>query len=188
MKATAAEIQRRGLTQAEVFCVDAEQLTFEPASFDAVFCGFSIQYFPRLEETLSEFRRMLRPGSVLALPTWGQRDSRWSRLQELRRSYGVGERMGGIRLREPADVEAVMRKSGFEPVDVWIDEEEFTFGSEAEWWEDLWSSGPRTGLEQLDSDTRERFQKEGFELLQELRGPNGFAERRQAILARGVNP
>ncbi len=52
----------------------------------------------------------------------------------------------------------------------------------------MWSSGPRAGLEQLDSDTRERFQKEGFELLQELRGPNGFAERRQAILARGVNP
>ncbi len=113
VKTTAAEIQRRGLTQAEVFCVDAEQLTFEPASFDAVLCGFSIQYFSRLEETLSKFRRMLRPGGVLALSTWGQGDSRWSRLQKLRRSYGVGERMGGIRLRRPADVESVLRKSGF---------------------------------------------------------------------------
>jgi ubiquinone/menaquinone biosynthesis C-methylase UbiE len=113
--ATAAEIQRLGLTQAEVFCMDAEHLTFEPASFDAVFCGFSIQYFPELAQTLSEFRRMLRPGGVLALSTWGKGDPRWARLQKLRRGYGVGERMGGIRLRDPADVEAVMRKSGFEP-------------------------------------------------------------------------
>ncbi|MFQ5904320.1 MAG: class I SAM-dependent methyltransferase [Candidatus Binatia bacterium] len=188
VKATTAGIQRRGLTQAEIFCVDAEQLTFEPASFDAVLCGFSIQYFPRLEETFSKFRRMLRSGGVFALSTWGQGDSRWTRLQELRRSYGVGERMGGIRLRRPAEVESVLRKSGFEPVDVWADEAEFTFKSEAEWWEDLWSSGPRAGLEQLDSDTRARFQREAFERLQGLRGPNGFAERRQAILARGVNP
>lgn len=188
VKMTAAEIQRRGLTQAEIFCMDAQRLTFEPASFDAVFCGFSIQYFPNLEQTLSEFRRMLRPGGVLALSTWGQEDPRWARLRKLRRSYGVGESMGGVRLRQPADVESVMRKSGFEPVDVWTDDSEYTFGSETEWWEDLWSGGPRAGLEQLDSDTRARFQREAFECLQELRGPNGFAERRPAILARGVNP
>jgi len=190
VKATTAEIQRRGLTQAEIFCVDAEQLTFEPASFDAVLCGISIQYFPNLGETFSKFRWLLRSGGVFALSTWGQGDPRWTRVRELRRSYGVGEgRMGGVRLRRPADVESVLRKSGFDPVDAWTEEAEFTFSSEAEWWEDLWSSGgPRAGLEQLDSNTRERFQKEGFELLQELRGPNGFAERRQAILARGVNP
>lgn len=188
VKATAAEIRRRGLPQAEVFCVDAEHLTFEPGSFDAVFCGFSIQYFPELAQTLSEFRRMLRPGGMLALSTWGQGDPRWARLQKFRRGYGVGERMGGIRLRDPAGVESVMRKSGFEPVDVWLEEEEFTFRSEAEWWEDLWSSGPRAGLEQLDPDARERFRREAFELLQELRAPNGFPERRQAIFARGVNP
>jgi O-methyltransferase/aklanonic acid methyltransferase len=188
VKVTAAEVQHRGLTQAEIFCMDAERLTFEPAYFDAVFCGFSIQYFPELQQTLSEFRRMLRPGGVLALSTWGQIDRRWARLQKFRRSYGVGERMGGIRLREPTDVEAVMHKSGFEPVDVWIEEKEFTFGSEDEWWKDLWSSGPRAGLEQLDPDTRARFQREAFKLLQELRGPNGFPERRRAIFARGVNP
>ena len=188
VKTTVAEIQRRGLTQAEIFCMDAERLTFSPASFDAVLCGFSIQYFPQLGQILSEFRRMLRPGGVFALSTWGQGDPHWTRLQELRRSYGVGESLGGIRLRQPTDVESVLRKSGFEPVDAWTEEAEFTFGSEAEWWEDLWSSGPRAGLETLDSDARARFQREAFEHLQELRGPNGFAERRQAILARGVNP
>jgi ubiquinone/menaquinone biosynthesis C-methylase UbiE len=188
VQATAAEIRRRGLTQAEVFCLDAENLTFETGSFDAVFCGFSIQYFPELAQTLSEFRRLLRSRGVFALSTWGQGDPRWARLQKLRRGYGVGERMGGIRLRDPAEVEAVMRKSGFEPVEVWTEVKEFIFRSEAEWWEDLWSSGPRAGLEQLDSDTRTRFQREAFELLQKLRGPNGFPERRQAIFARGVNP
>jgi ubiquinone/menaquinone biosynthesis C-methylase UbiE len=190
VKATTAEIQRRGLTQAEIICMDAEQLPFAPASFDAVLCGFSIQYFPRLEETLTEFRGMLRPGGVFALSTWGQGDPRWSRLQELRRSYGVGEgqSLRGTRLRQPADLESVLRKSGFEPINAWIDEADFTFSSEVEWWEDLWSSGPRAGLERLDSDTRERFQREAFERLQELRSAKGFIERRQAILGWGINP
>ena len=188
VKATAVEVQRRGLSQAEILCMDAERLTFPGASFDAVLCGFSIQYFPRLERTLSEFRAMLRSGGLFAFSSWGQGDPRWRRLQELRRSYGVGESLGGTRLRQPADLELVLQKSGFEPVSAWIDEAEFTFSSEVEWWEDLWSSGPRAGLERLDSDTRERFQREAFELLQELRTPNGFAERRQAILGRGVNP
>ncbi len=96
--------------------------------------------------------------------------------------------MGGTRLRQTSDVESVMRKSGFEPVDVWTEEADFTFGSEADWWEDLWSSGQRAGLEQLDTETSARFQREGIKLLQELRGPNGFIERRQAIFGRGVNP
>jgi ubiquinone/menaquinone biosynthesis C-methylase UbiE len=189
VKATAAEIQRRGLTQAEILCMDAERLPFAPASFDAVLCGFSIQYFSPLAQRFSEFRRLLRRGGVFGLSTWGQIDARWSRLQELRRSYGVGEgSLGGTRLRQPADLESVLSKSGFEPVDAWIDEAEFTFSSEVEWWEDLWSSGPRAGLERLDSDTRERFQREAFERLQEIRSPNGFVERRQAILGQGVNP
>jgi ubiquinone/menaquinone biosynthesis C-methylase UbiE len=188
VKATIAEIQRRALTQAEMLCMDAERLTFARASFDAVLCGFSIQYFPRSVQTLSEFRGMLRLGGAFAFSTWGQGDPRWIRLQELRRSYGIGESLGGTRLRHPADLESVLRNSGFERVDAWIDEAEFTFSSEAEWWEDLWSSGPRAGLERLDSDTRERFQREAFECLQELRSPTGLIERRQAILGRGINP
>ena len=188
VKLTAAEIQRQGLTHAEMFCMDAEQLIFEPASFDAVFCGFSIQYFLNLEQTLSRIRRTLRPGGVLAVSAWGQADPRWARMQTLRRSYGVGESLGNARLRQSADLESVLHKSGFEPVTGWTDEKEFTFGSETEWWEDLWSSGPRAALEQFDPDTRARFQREALEHLQKLRGPNGFAEHRQAIFGQGINP
>jgi hypothetical protein len=65
---------------------------------------------------------------------------------------------------------------------------EVTYANEEEWWEDLWSSGPRAGLERLDSDTRERFKREAFERLQQLRVPNGFIERRQAIIGHGINP
>ncbi|MGH7830785.1 MAG: class I SAM-dependent methyltransferase [Candidatus Binatia bacterium] len=186
VKAAAAEIQRRGLTQAEVFCMDAERLTFAPGSFDAVLCAFSIQYFPRLVETLSQFRALLRPGGVFALSTWGQSDPRWKSLQELRRSYGIGESLGAVRIRQPAELESVLRQSGFEPVKSWTDEAEFTYASEDEWWEDLWSSGPRAGMERLDPDKRERFKREAFDRLQQLRGPTGFIERRQAILGRGV--
>lgn len=190
VKLTAAEIGRRGLSQAEMLCLDADRLPFEPASFDAVFCGFCIQYFSDVGQTLSAYRGMLRQSGVLAVSTWGEADPRWAGLHKLRRSYGIGEgqSMGGRRLRQPADVESIVRKSGFEPVEVWTEEAEFAFASENDWWDDLWSSGPRGALERLDAETRARFQKEAYERLQELRGADGFGERRQAIFARGVNP
>lgn len=188
VEATAAEIHWRGITQAEVHCMDADQLAFELASFDAVLCGFGIRFFANLDHGLSEFRRVLRPDGVVVVSDWGQRDPRWDRLQELRRTYGVEDGLAITRLRQPAEVEFALRKAGLEGVEVWTDEAEFMFGSEAEWWDDLWSSGLRAGMERLDPDTRARFQHEAFERLRELPLPQGFPERRQAIIGRGMNP
>jgi demethylmenaquinone methyltransferase/2-methoxy-6-polyprenyl-1,4-benzoquinol methylase len=45
---------------------DAMRLPFTDGSFDAVFVGYGLRNFPRLEESLAEIRRVLRPGGTLA--------------------------------------------------------------------------------------------------------------------------
>ncbi len=66
---TEMEIERRGLNQAEARQMDAENLTFPDSSFDFVLCGFSLQFFPHLQQALSEFRRVLKPSGHIAVTT-----------------------------------------------------------------------------------------------------------------------
>ena len=56
---TARDIELRGVKNAGVQLMDAEQLTFPDASFDVVFCAYALFFFPHIEQALSEFYRVL---------------------------------------------------------------------------------------------------------------------------------
>lgn len=93
-------------------CGDAEQLPFADASFDMIFSNLTVQWCSDLEQTFSEFRRVLKPGGVLFYTTLGP-----DTLKELRASWAdvddrvhvntfldmhdVGDAMLHSRLAEP---------------------------------------------------------------------------------------
>ena len=54
--------------------VDAMQLPFEDASFDAVVCQFGVMFFPDKSHAFAQARRVLRPGGVFAFNAWGPID------------------------------------------------------------------------------------------------------------------
>lgn len=54
----------------------AEELPFDSGSFDAVISSFALQLVPDRLAALTEMRRVLRPGGMLAFVTWLDRDSR----------------------------------------------------------------------------------------------------------------
>lgn len=51
--------------------VDAMQLPFDAASFDAVACQFGVMFFPDRPRAYAEARRVLRPGGLFAFNAWG---------------------------------------------------------------------------------------------------------------------
>lgn len=51
--------------------VDAMQLPFENAAFDAVACQFGVMFFPDKPRAFAEARRVLRPGGRFAFNAWG---------------------------------------------------------------------------------------------------------------------
>jgi SAM-dependent methyltransferase len=55
-----------GLKNAEARVMDAEDLTVEDASFDAVICRFGLFFLPNVSKALSEMRRALKPGGRIA--------------------------------------------------------------------------------------------------------------------------
>jgi len=93
-------------------CGDAEQLPFADNSFDMIFSNLTVQWCSNLEQTFSEFRRVLKPGGVLFYTTLGP-----DTLKELRASWAevddgvhvntfldmhdVGDAMLRARLAEP---------------------------------------------------------------------------------------
>jgi SAM-dependent methyltransferase len=53
---------------------DAEKLSFEDATFDAVVMNFGMLHFGRPEQVLQESHRILRPGGRVAFTVWDRPD------------------------------------------------------------------------------------------------------------------
>lgn len=53
----------------------AEELPFETASFDRIFCQFALMFFEDREQALREMLRALRPGGVLVACVWDALES-----------------------------------------------------------------------------------------------------------------
>jgi ubiquinone/menaquinone biosynthesis C-methylase UbiE len=63
---------REGLAQAGFRCGDATRTALPDGSFDAVICVFGVFFAPDMTEFAAEMWRLVRPGGVLAVTTWGQ--------------------------------------------------------------------------------------------------------------------
>jgi ubiquinone/menaquinone biosynthesis C-methylase UbiE len=182
---TSAEIARRGITNASARQMDAEHLDFRDSSFDTVLCGFSLQFFPHLDEALAGFQRVLRPGGTLAVTTWGDDDPAWTWFDDLRRTYGAALKLSTNSLDTPAKLTAALESAGFARVNFTSRVLEEVYADEEEWWNVEWSISGREGLERLAPDRLEALKAEAFELLQRQRTARGFRYRLEAFCATG---
>jgi len=67
------DAERRGVSNVAFERMDAEELTFEPNSFDAVLCALGLMYVPDAPKALGEMRRVLSPGGRAVAAVWGAR-------------------------------------------------------------------------------------------------------------------
>ena len=171
---TQAEIQRRGLKQAEARQMDAENLSFPDSSFDFVLCGFSLQFFPHLEQALSEFRRVLIPNGQVAVTTWGADDERWDWFEDLRTEYGAAISLGSQSLDKPAEIQGWFSKAGFANIQISTKEIDLAYGDEEEWWNVLWSISRRAGLEKIGTERLGQLKAEAFKKMQAQKETDGF--------------
>jgi ubiquinone/menaquinone biosynthesis C-methylase UbiE len=185
---TNAEIQKRGIKQAEARAMDAEHLEFPDESFDYVLCGFSVQFFPHLAEALLEFHRVLKPNGHVVITTWGDDDSRWSWWDELRNKYGAMVKLGSQSLDTPEKIKPWFINAGFMDIKIISKEMDMIHADESEWWNMQWSISGRAGLEKLDATTLEKFKAETSARMQAHREADGFHDRLQAYCTVAKKP
>jgi len=66
-----ARAAREGLANAQFRCGDATRTGLPGGGFDAVVCVFGVFFAPDMSAFAAEMWRLVRPGGVLAITTWG---------------------------------------------------------------------------------------------------------------------
>ena len=170
---------------AEVHVMDAEHLDFEDGAFAAVLSGFGIFFLPDPEGAVNGFRRVLAPGGVLALSTWGEEDLRWAWEDDLIADVEVVHRAVARPFDEPSDLESLLHGAGFDNVEVRRIHHDVRLADADEWWAWKWSYSLRGVLEQLAPERLERLRREAAEHIERMAAPDGLPLRLEALVARG---
>ena len=169
---TAEELRRDGISNARVSVGDAEQLDLDPASFDAVTCGFAVFMFPSLDQALGECRRVLRSRGRFAASTFadGMLDYPW--LPELLSDFGLMEPMkpmlGAVALTD------VLSAAGFESVRSTRSERRFLFADLDAYLSWVHAHAFGALLRQLEQANMERFEDQCATRLAEHQVPEGY--------------
>jgi SAM-dependent methyltransferase len=125
--------------EVETVATDAERLPFDDGSFDIVFGHAVLHHIPDLDRAFAEFRRVLRPGGVIAFagepsrygdrlaalpkkagliaaPAWrGLIRARRRAVPETEQSHGHAlEHEVDVHAFAPADLRRLLREAGFE--------------------------------------------------------------------------
>ncbi len=192
---TKAEAHQRGLGQVELLLMDADKVGFRANSFDYIFCGFALHWLD-YPSVLRQALTCLNPGGCFAasipyVPLREEDFAPWKWLFELTTAVFPADFtpppawIAPRRLNKPELAQAALREAGFVDVQTEAHEVVLFFKDEQDWWAWEWSQGSRFWLEGMSPDGRERFQREAFEHLQTMKGPQGIPIKDGALFVIG---
>ncbi len=190
VRETMAEIQSAGRQNAEMHQMSADQLEFPDASFDSVLCGFALWFFPQPHHTLQEFSRVLKPGGWVGLTTWTEDCPFlvWIR-EELRASLPPQAPPPNRGMADPSfdtspKLETALQQAGFGNIEISMEEHDYVYSTDEEWWLSLWSHGIRSRFEQLEAPDLERLKADMVRKVQVMKQTDGIHTVFRALFAR----
>jgi ubiquinone/menaquinone biosynthesis C-methylase UbiE len=197
----AQEVSREGLGNIDLQLMDAEHLEFPDASFDQVFCGFAIFFFPDLDRALSEMHRILKPGGRIAVSSWDRAfHEQWRWFDDLVLAFlpaephdePVSDSFPPRLLDRPKGVREVLEKVGFANVQAASEAFEFVYPDVDLWWSAAWTHGARASLEKIEKaggpQALEKFRAAVFQQRLSISQPDGIHERFTAVFALATKP
>jgi ubiquinone/menaquinone biosynthesis C-methylase UbiE len=175
------EAKEKGVDWVHLQCMDAEQLAFADHSFDAVFCGFSLFFFPALSQALSEFKRVLKPGGTLAVSTWGKKPelAAWVR-EEAKKLVHSGD-LAATSLFDSNRLRICLENAHFNSIQIVEETKTFLHSTPEEWWESLWAHGTRASLEPLSDEQIISLREKAIEKAGCLEQGHGMPEELQVF-------
>ena len=195
MVAFAAQTAREAeLHQLEARVMDAEHLEVADTSFDAVISRLSIMYFPNLQQSLREMKRVLKLGGRVAAMVLGAsaRNPFFSvPVSIIRKHTGRAAppsgQPGPFSLGEPSVLEDSFRHAGFQSVESHTVSAPVRLASAAECLRWRWeTSGTLQRMLTSLSDTQRQQVWEEIEVaLQNYEGPQGFESPCELIVGVG---
>jgi ubiquinone/menaquinone biosynthesis C-methylase UbiE len=193
VRETLADIHRAGWQQVTMQQMDAEQLDFPAAVFDRVLCGFAVMFFPQPHRALHEFFRVLKPGGRVGLTTWAEESFLPWCQRELTACLpppGPPAASGSAapRFNTPALLEGALQQAGFVDIHISVDETEFIYPQEEDWWASLWSHASRRQLERLEAPVLAQVKAAMLHKVQVFKQADGIHALFRALCAVGTKP
>lgn len=181
LEETSITIQKRDVDWIDLVHMDAEQLDFPDNSFDAIFCGFALFFFPSMSKALSEFKRVLKPEGFLAVSTWGN-DSGLDALvnteiNNLRKTKSLAINP----LWSMHALQNALEKADFKNVKIIDETIEFLHNTPEDWWKSLWAHGTRAKFEQLTPQQLSDLQENVMNKVKASEKENGLREKLQVF-------
>jgi SAM-dependent methyltransferase len=159
-----AKAAARGLANAEFRAGDALDPALPAAHFDAVVCVFGIFFIPDMEAAVRGLWRLVRPGGVLAVTTWGPdlfepaATAFWNAVRVERPDLYKGFNPWD-RISEPDSLLDLLRSGGIETASAEARAGTHPIPSPEAWWALVLGSGFRGTIDQLDASARERVRE-----------------------------
>lgn len=171
----------QGLTSVTFHQMDAEQLDFPDASFDAVTCAFSLFQFPDMSQALAEMWRVLKLGGQLGLSNWapGYFSPVASLQRGLFRKFRLKALLSNPIVLKSATLQALLHEIGFTTAEMFEETEKVWFESPEEIWAFNLDMGPFPVMlrQQLSTAQREELERQFMAMLEDLRTEQGIGCR-----------
>jgi hypothetical protein len=92
------------------------------------------------------------------------------------------------RFDTPEQLETALREAGFVDTQISVEEKDFVYADEEQYWSSLWSAGFRRQLEKITPDLLEQAKRAVCQKLQTFKKPDGFHKLNRALFAFGTKP
>jgi len=188
-----SDLKLLGIFNSTVILMDAEDLRFEDQLFDYVLCGLALFFFPNPDVSLRECMRVLKPGGYFICSTIEGSDAPWrDGLVEVRKSYE--EKLATAPIVETKyfdreeEVVEELEAVGFVEIEHKIDNHQFYFLDEMEWWETQWSIFHRGFLERLDSNSLVDYKLEVINIVRDWKSEKGIPTTYSVRYSRAKKP
>lgn len=192
---TNLEIEKRGVKNAKIMVMDAENLTFSDEIFDKILCGFGIFFFPDYKASLNEFSRVLKKDGKVGFTTFlRKRDEKFLWLDDITYKYlpKYDNELDEYQESDKPEFDTeeglykILNESGFKNIKILKEEKDFMYKDEEEWWAKLSTHGAIRVLEAIPKDKFEDFKGEIFEKLKSMKGPEGIPATMYVLYAFGT--
>lgn len=178
---TSIAVQTREIDWINLFHMDAERLDFPDNSFDAVFCGFALFFFPSMQKALSEFKRILKPEGFLAVSTWGN-DSELDII--VNKEFDKLPYITSLIINPLWSIQALrnaLEIAEFKNIKILEETIMFLHEKREDWWKSLWAHSIRAKFEQLTPQQLFDLQKNVMNKVRVLEHEKGLSEELQVF-------
>jgi SAM-dependent methyltransferase len=158
-----SKAQSERLAHVRFIEADMTELAFPEESFDAILVVFGIFFAPDMVAQVRALARMLRPGGVVAVTTWGacMFEPLYSVFLESVRAERAwpAEYRPWDRLTTPEEVYELMSSAGLSNATVELEASVETITTPEDWWNIVLGTGLRWFTDQLEPETAERVRQ-----------------------------